>query len=127
MKARILVAVVVVAALSVAFLDGPQVQAQIPSGSRSSLPVQGLFAALNAERWGKEGRQFVVLRQEVTNVTTGLDIVASEVEISDHGVAWARETVTAVVYDGLIQAGVYDGLIQKLYVNEFRLTPWQYW
>ncbi len=51
-------------------------------------------------------------------MTSGLDIVTSEVEISDRGIAWGQQTVMAVVY---------DGQIQKLYVTGFRLTPSQYW
>lgn len=136
MKTRILGVILVVLVLSVLFVSG-QAQAQVPSAALSVVAVDELFTALNAgdidlaaasfgfgaavqelEGWHKEGRQYSVLGDEVTSLFSGMDIVTSDVEISDRGVAWARETVRSVVY---------DGLIQKLYVTDIELTPSQYW
>jgi hypothetical protein len=69
------------------------------------------------ETWSKDGRQYTILEEEVTYVTRGLDLVTSEVEITDHGVVW-RETLMAVVQ---------DDQIQKLYLKNVQLTPSQDW
>jgi hypothetical protein len=153
MKARILTVVVAVMVLSVMFLSGQAVQAQVQPEALSAVAVENLFVALNEgdlgsamatfamgasaenrlggqayldldqigamlEGWQRDGREYEVLGDAITNVTSGLDIVTSEVEISDRGIAWGQQTVMAVVY---------DGQIQKLYVTGFRLTPSQYW
>lgn len=67
--------------------------------------------------WHKPGRQYHIRVRHVTNLANGLDLITSDVELSDHGVLWGRETLMAVVQ---------DGKIQRLYVTA-RLRPEQYW
>lgn len=69
--------------------------------------------AVMLESWMKEGRQHDVYVKETINVTSGLDLVVSDVDISDHGVAWGRETIIALVY---------KGQILRLDVTDFQLT-----
>ena len=89
-------------------------------GGQAYLDLDQIAAML--EGWQRGDREYEVLGEEITSVITSavdnLDIVTSEVEISDRGIAWGRQTIMAVVY---------DGQIQKLYVTRFRLTPSQYW
>jgi hypothetical protein len=69
------------------------------------------------ESWSKDGRQYTILEEEVTYVTRGLDLVTSEVEITDHGVAWREKLLTVV----------QDDQIQKLYLKNVQLAPSQDW
>lgn len=140
MKTRVLAVILVVMVLSILFVGGQQVQAQVPSGVVSLLAVDNLFEAINAgdmdlalesfasgataeivgmlESWQREGRQFRVLQDRVTNVVADMDIVTSDVEISDRGIAWGQQTIVSVTY---------NDQIQKLYTTNIKLTPWQYW
>lgn len=83
---------------------------------RAYLDLDQIAAML--EGWQRDGREYQVLGDAITNVTSGLDIVTSEVEISDGGIAWGHQMVMAVVY---------EGQIQRLYVTGMELTPSQYW
>jgi len=70
------------------------------------------------EEWNREGRHFAVASGAVTSIAPGLEMVTSDVEITDRGVTWGRQRLLVVVY---------DGKIQRLYVVHARLTPSQYW
>lgn len=139
---KLLVVTFLVIVMSLLFVNGQQVQAS----GLSTLAVDNLFTSLNAgnmvaaeslftdeatvtyldvdrthvslENWQRQGRQYRLLSHKVTNVTTGLDMVSSNVEISDSGIAWGRATIITVVY---------NGQINNLYVRGSQLTPWQYW
>jgi len=74
--------------------------------------------AVMLEGWNREGRHFAAAHGEVTRIAPGLEMVLSDVEITDRGVTWGREKMLAVVY---------NGKIQRLHVIHARLTPFQYW
>ncbi len=74
--------------------------------------------AVMLEAWNREGRHFAIASGAVTSIAPGLEMVTSDVEITDRGVTWARQKLLGVVY---------DGKIQRLYVVNVRLTPSQYW
>ncbi len=86
-----------------------------PAGE-SYLDVGQIAAMLDG--WNREGRHFAVAHSEVTRIRPGLEMVLSDVEITDRGVTWGREEMLAVTY---------NGKIQRLYVIHARLTPSQYW
>jgi len=69
------------------------------------------------ESWSRDGRQYTILSEQVTYVTSGVDIVTSEVEIHDRGVEWREE----------IMAVVYGDQIQNLYLTSAQLTPSADW
>jgi hypothetical protein len=126
MKAQVLTVVLAVMVLSGLFFGGQVVEAQ--PEPISALTVESLFAALNQgdtdavsmfAAWHRDGRRYAAIGDDqITSLANGLDIVRSEVEISDGGVAWAQQSIMAVVY---------HGRIQRIYVTGMRLTPWQYW
>jgi hypothetical protein len=94
-----------------------------PGALAESRPRQQAYLNLDEiasmlEGWQGDGREYQVLQHEITNIGAGLDMVWSEVEISDRGVAWGREEILTVVY---------SGQIQRLLVTGMRLTPFQYW
>jgi hypothetical protein len=129
MKAKVLVVVVAILILS-AFGSGQAVEAQVPSKVLPTLAVENLFAALSRgdvelalaagmlEGWHRDGRQYEMLGDRITNIASGLELVTSEVEIADRGVTWGKHAIMAVVF---------DGQVQKIYTTGFRLTPSQYW
>jgi hypothetical protein len=97
-----------------AFDTGASVE--ILPGRESYLDVDEI--AMMLEEWNREGRQFAVGDGAVTSIARGLEMVTSDVEITDRGVTWGRERMLAVVH---------NGKIQRLYVLHARLTPSQYW
>jgi hypothetical protein len=87
----------------------------LPSGE-SYLDVDQIAVML--EGWNREGRHFAAAHSEVTRIAPGLEMVLSDVDITDRGVTWGRERMLAVTY---------NGKIQRLYVVHARLTSFQYW
>lgn len=98
-----------------ALLDARASVKNLP-GRESHLDADEI-AGMLVER-NREGRQFAVANEAVTSIGPGLEMVTSDVEITDRGVTWGREKMLAVVY---------NGKIQRLYVVHARLTPSQYW
>jgi hypothetical protein len=86
------------------------------SGGESYLDADQIAAML--EGWNHEGRQFAVAHRAVTRIAPGMEMVISDVDITDRGVRWARERMLSVLY---------NGKIQRLHVVHARLTPFQYW
>jgi hypothetical protein len=70
------------------------------------------------EEWNRDGRRFAIATGAVTSIAPGLEMVTSDVEITDRGVTWGSQRLLGVVY---------NGKIQRLYVVHARLTPSQYW
>jgi hypothetical protein len=97
-----------------AFTTGASVK--ILPGRESYLDGDEIAGML--EEWNREGREFAVGDDAVTSIGPGLEMVTSDVEITDRGVTWGRERMLAVVH---------NGKIQRLYVVHARLTPSQYW
>jgi hypothetical protein len=85
-------------------------------GRESYLDLDQIASMLEA--WNREGRLFDVAHGAVTRIAPGLEMVTSDVEITDRGVTWGRQRILAVVY---------KGKIQRLQVVHARLTPFQYW
>ncbi len=96
------------------FVPGASVQ-NWPS-RRTYLDADQIAAMLS--HWQLTGRRYSVLTDAVVGATNGLDIVTADVEISDRGLTWGQQRLTAVVH---------EGQIQRLYITHMRLTPWQYW
>ena len=97
-------------------LDAFDMRASVENlpGRESYLNVDHIAVML--EGWNREGRQFAVATGGVTRIVTGLDMVLSDVEITDRSVTWGRATMLAVTY---------DGKIQRLYLVHARVTPFQ--
>jgi hypothetical protein len=85
-------------------------------GEESYLDLDEIAVMLEA--WNREGRQFAVSNGAATSIAPGLEMVISDVEITDGGITWGRERMLAVTY---------NGKIQRMYVVHARLTPSQYW
>jgi hypothetical protein len=85
-------------------------------GGESYFDLEQIAAML--EGWNREGRHFAVAHGAVTSIAPGLEMVVSDVEITDRGVTWGSERLLVVVH---------NGKIQRLYVVHARLTPSQYW
>jgi len=66
--------------------------------------------------WQHDGRRYALISKEVLNVARGLDIIQAEVEMTDRGVRWGRQTVLALVH---------NGQIHRLDVTRVQLTLWQ--
>jgi hypothetical protein len=74
--------------------------------------------AAQLEDWHRDGRQYRVLQESIITLARGLNVVFSEVEVSDSGLVWGLET---------IESQVYNGRIQRLDVTGIRLIPIPYW
>jgi hypothetical protein len=148
MMKKSLVLTLAVALIATVLLGGAAVQAQFEAPSMPTLAIDSLFSALNEgdvnsaldafdtrasartlpsgesylavmlEGWNREGRHFAFTNDAVTRIAPGLEMVTSDVEITDRGVTWGRQRILAVVY---------NGKIQRLQVVHTRLTPFQYW
>jgi hypothetical protein len=86
------------------------------AGGRTYLNSAQIAARLAG--WQHEGRQYRILQESTFNVARGLDVVFSDVEVSDEGMAWGQQSIVGLVY---------NGQIQRLDVAKMRLTPIQYW
>ena len=63
--------------------------------------------------WEREGRVFEIVQLEMVDNTVDLTV-----EISDDGIVWARQAMTAAVQ---------DGKIQNLDVHQIELQLWRVW
>ena len=103
---------------TVSALDAFDVRASVENvpGEESYLDLDQIAVML--EWWNREGRHFAVAHGAVTSIAPGLEMVVSDLEITDRDVTWGREKILAVVH---------NGKIQRMYVVYARLTPSQYW
>lgn len=103
---------------TVSALDAFDVRASVENvpGEESYLDLDQIAVML--EGWNREGRHFAVAHGAVTSIAPGLEMVVSDLEITDRDVTWGREKILAVVH---------NGKIQRMYVVYARLTPSQYW
>ena len=103
---------------TISVLDAFDARASVENlpGRESHLDVDQIAGMLAG--WNREGRHFEVAHAGVTSIAPGLEMVLSDVEITDRGVTWARQRMLSVVY---------NGKIQHLHLVQARLTPFQYW
>ena len=103
---------------TISALDAFDARASVANlpGEESYLDLDQIAVML--DEWNREGRRFTASHGAVISIAPGLEMVTSDVAITDRGVTWGSQRLLAVTY---------NGKIQRLYVVHARLTPSQYW
>jgi hypothetical protein len=79
-----------------------EVSLRVGAGSQWYVSADQIAAQL--EKWQSDSsRQYRVLSESTINVARGVDVVFSEVEVSDSGLAWGQESIITQIYNGKIQ------------------------